>query len=55
MISQPVMQNQLIFLMPFADNRLTSGNHLLLSDSLLEHWLLRYSQNRGGVGGGGGS
>jgi len=29
----------------------TSENHLLFSDSRLEHWLLRYSQNRGGGGG----
>jgi len=29
----------------------TSASHLLLSDSWLEHWLLRYSQNRGGGGG----
>ena len=26
----------------------TSANHLLLSESWLEHWLLRYSQIRGG-------
>ena len=31
-----------------------SENHLNLSDPELEHWLLRYSQNRGSGGGGGG-
>jgi len=35
------MKNQLSWQMIYY----TAANHLLLSDSLLEYWLLRYSQN----------
>jgi len=46
-IPQPVMQNQSSFLYRSLMVYYTIENHLLFSDSLLEHWLLRYPQNSG--------